>query len=80
MFGLFTGKISGVLSLVFQGISKAVGLIIETVSNVIDTVVETVSTLATPITEQLTQLPVVGVQPMLCWISNQMYWASLLMV
>ena len=60
MFGLFTGKISGVLSLVFQGISKAVGSIIETVSNVIDTVVETVGTLTNPITEQLTQLPVVG--------------------
>ncbi len=60
MFSLFTGKISGVLSLAFQGISKAVGLVVETVSNVIDGVVETLGAITNPITEQLTQLPVVG--------------------
>lgn len=60
MFSLFTGKISGVLSLAFQGISKAVGLMIETVSNVIDSVVDTVGLITNPIAEQLTHLPVVG--------------------
>ncbi|WP_257220958.1 hypothetical protein [Acinetobacter sp. YH12219] len=31
MLNLFTGKISGVLSLTLQGISKAVGLVLNTV-------------------------------------------------
>lgn len=60
MFSLFTGKISSVLSLAFQGLSKLVGWVIETASDVIDTVVETVGSITTPLTEQLTQLPVVG--------------------
>lgn len=60
MFSLFTGKISGVLSLAFQGISKALGFIVDTASQVIDTVVETVDTLVSPVTDTLSQLPLLG--------------------
>ena len=60
MFSLFTGKISSVFSLAFQGISKALGFVLETVTTVVDTVVETVGAITSPVTEALTNLPLVG--------------------
>lgn len=40
MLNLFTGKISGVLSLTLQGISKAIGLVLNTVLDTVDSVLE----------------------------------------
>lgn len=54
MLSLFTGKISGVLSLALQGISQVNGLVLNTVLDVVDTVVDSINTTA------LTELPVVG--------------------
>lgn len=60
MFSLFTGKISGVFSLVYQGLSKALGFVVETVTNVVDILVDTVGKIASPITDKLTDLPLLG--------------------
>ncbi len=60
MLNLFTGKISGVLSLALQGISKAVSLFLNTVLDTVDTVLDTVSHLTAPITEALIELPIIG--------------------
>ncbi len=60
MFSLFSGKISGVFTLIAQGISKVVGLITKAVITVVDEVVETLSELTAPLTEKLTALPVLG--------------------
>ncbi|WP_180178289.1 hypothetical protein [Acinetobacter sp. YH01005] len=60
MLNLFTGKISGVLSLTLQGISKAVGLVLNTVLDTVDSVLETVSSLTAPLTDALTELPLIG--------------------
>lgn len=60
MLNLFTGKISGVLSLALQGISKAVSLVLNTVLDTVDTVLDTVSHLTAPITEALIELPIIG--------------------
>lgn len=60
MFSLFSGKISGVFTLLAQGISQAVGFITKAVISVVDDVVDLVSELTAPITEKLTVLPVLG--------------------
>lgn len=60
MLSLFSGKISSVFTLAFQGIAKVVGFVLETLTSVVDTVVETVNTLTAPLTETLTKLPLVG--------------------
>ena len=60
MLNLFTGKISGVLSLTLQGISQAVGLVLNTVLDTVDSVLETVSSLTAPLTDALTEFPLIG--------------------
>ena len=60
MLNLFTGKISGVLSLTLQGISKAVGLVLNSVLDTVDSVLETVNSLTAPLTDALTELPLIG--------------------
>jgi len=60
MFSLFTSKISGVLSLALQGISKAAGLVLDTLIDVAGTVLDTVSAVTAPLTDTLTNLPLVG--------------------
>lgn len=60
MLSLFTGKISGVLSLALQGITQTVGLLLDTVLDTVDTVLASITELTAPLTAALTQLPVVG--------------------
>lgn len=60
MFSLFSGKISGVLSMAFQGITKTVGSILKTVVETVDSLSDTLQSLTNPLTDSLTQLPIVG--------------------
>ena len=60
MFNLFTGKISGVLTLALQGISKLAGEVLNLTLSIVDTVVETVNDLTAPLTKTLVNLPVIG--------------------
>ena len=61
MSTLFTGgKISGIFTLAFQGITKAVGLLTKAVITVIDQVVDIVTDITAPLTDALMQLPIVG--------------------
>lgn len=60
MFNLFSGKVSSVFSLAFQGISKALGFITKSVITVVDEIVEVVSTISAPIVDKLVGLPVIG--------------------
>lgn len=60
MFSLFSGKISSVFSLAFQGLTKAVGAIIETINTTVESVIDLVTEVTTPITDILTTLPVIG--------------------
>lgn len=60
MFKLFSGKISGVLTLGLQGLTKAVGHILDAVVHTADALIDTLGVVLSPLTSALSHVPVLG--------------------